>query len=167
MGEWVVPVVSAVCGVAAAVITAAGVFALRYYRGKGGYVRDVATARVAVTDAERKARREDEDAERAARRADDEAERAREEDVLEEYKELVKALKRERAEDRQLIHELRDEMVERAAREAQCEVRLARAFERIGALEDALVAAKIPHRRFDPDASSGFHRPLPPGAEHQ
>ncbi len=168
---------AAIGGGIGTVISAAGVFAVRYFRGRGGYAKDVAEARVAVSaeerkarreqeDADRKARREQENTERAVRREEEDAERKEESAILKEYKQLVREQKTDLAEQRQLIHDLRDEMQALATDLALCRAGRAKADERIAALEEALDDAGIAHRHWDPDAiDGGGSKPhkLPPG----
>lgn len=145
-----------------ATLIGVGTLVARYFRGKGGYAKDVADATVTVSAEERKARREHEDAQRQARRDEDDAERRQESAILREYKTLVAEQKTDLAEQRELIHKLRDQMQVLTNELAVCRAGRAKADERIAALEEALDEAKIPHRVWHPDGDgSSPHKPLP------
>jgi hypothetical protein len=148
---------AAVGSLISAALIGAGAFAVRYFRGKGGFVRDKAAATVTLSAEERKARREREDADRQARRDEEDADRKHEEAerkhdalMLKEYKQLVAELKAERAADREVIHEVRKEVYAVTNKLNACEIKLAvcerecsHRDERIAGLERALAAAGI------------------------
>lgn len=153
------------------VITALGYFFVRYFKGKGGFRKDAAEAR--VTEAE--ATVIVSEAEQRAKREDDAAQQKRESYIVRELKSLIEAKDRDHAEkhaeNRREIHELRNQLglvsnlltacqVDCARRDAQ----IAAGDERIAALEDALSAAGIPHRKWKPPDSK-THRPLPPAED--
>lgn len=136
-----------------AVLTGFGALLVRWYRALGVYKNDSAKAKVTLSEDERKTKREDEAAERKQESA-----------ILKEYKALVVQQRGELAENRQLIHDLRDKMQEMTNELASCEIGRARADERIGALEQALDDAGIAHRKWLPGSTgdgSGSHPKLP------
>jgi hypothetical protein len=146
---------AAIGSVATAVLAAVGTLVARWYMARGGYAKDVAAATVSVSDAERKARREQEDADRKNRREEEDAEHKRDNVTIRELKALVEAYKLSHRENRDEIHELRDGLATLSNKLAVCEVQCARRDERIGSLEDALTAAGIPHRPWNPGAAGG------------
>jgi septal ring factor EnvC (AmiA/AmiB activator) len=134
---------AAVGGAAVAVLGAVAALLVNVIKAKGG-------VQVELTDAERKARREDEAAGRKADTA-----------MVKEYKELVAAQRADLAEHRKQIHDLRDDLQELSNKLAMCEMHHARAGERIAHLEDALEREGIPFRKWD-GSGSGGHAPIPP-----
>lgn len=150
---------AAIGSIMTAVLAGLGILIVRLYKARGGYANDIAGAEV-MTSAEDH-RQQTENAS---------AEQKRESIVVKELKELVESLKTERAEDRKQIHDLRNQMNKIAIGLALCKAGRARADERIASLEEALDGAKIPHRRWTPDAEhegSGSYDPLPPTVEGQ
>ena len=131
---------------ALAAIGAIGLLVERFYKAKAG-------AAVTVSDAERKARRED-----AA------ADSRRENLIIKELKELVEVQREDNAQNRQEIHDLRGDLQAMSMRVAACEAERAVLIERVGSLEESLEDAGIPHRKYRaPGDGSVPHRPLPRG----
>lgn len=100
----------------------------------------------------------------AERKRADGADGAKQEAVaVEELRKMVAMLQADARDNREQIHELRDDCNRNSLRAAACEAREAAKDERIAALEDALTREGIPfHKRPDP---SGPHRSLPPAED--
>jgi hypothetical protein len=137
-----------------AVLTAAGVFVVRWFQGQGGYAKDAAGA-----DKIRSAEQ------RAARKESAEIEDRREATTVTEYRALlarmverVDELEREAKEER---HKNRDELQALTSKLMVCEANHARVEGRLAVLEDILSANEIPFRKWA-QPGSGPHLPLPP-----
>lgn len=137
-----------------AVLAGIGVLIVRWYRAKGTYENASAQAKVTLSEDERKTKREDEATERKQSAI-----------LIKEYKELRAEDRVEQAENRQLIHDLRDELNAVKNQLTLCQISRARADERIAALEQALDDARIPHRKWPADDGSGTHSPAPEGGK--
>lgn len=85
--------------------------------------------------------------------------------IVKEYKELAAKLKEDNQQNREEIHQLRNDMVKLSAELALCRIGRARADERIAALEQALDDEGIKYRKWSPESSSvsdssGDHAPV-------
>lgn len=146
---------AAIGGLIVAVIGAIGLLIQRWYKAKGLYLKDDAEATVTISIEQQR-----------LRSIEDQREKKQESDILKEYKQLVKEQKAEREEDRQLIHDLRDELNAVKLGLAICKAGRAKADERIAALEEALKKEGIEYRKWEPDSDTGLgtdsrpHTPL-------
>lgn len=88
------------------------------------------------------------------------------EDTIAEYRELLdkqdKRIEKQESEMKEVRAKQERETAELRASESKCQSNLARALQRIEALEDALEAHNIPFRRYKPEPGTGVNPPLPP-----
>jgi hypothetical protein len=176
MGDWGA---AAVGSLATALLVGAGAFAVKLYRARGGFAKDVAAATVIESqvarereDAARLARREQEETDRDARREQEAAERRGQKNLISDQREAIESLKADRAADREEIHGLRETVGILSNKLTACQIELAvcktelascRADHKeqtelnrviVAALHEAGIKVLVP-------GASGTHRPLP------